>query len=384
MKKQRPLWAVIFGLLLTAFTLYVMLDVFVIKRPIKENATEMNLSLFASITPKNILQADTPTPSPTSTPSPIPSPTPKISITPNPLDSVTPIPTPTDIPTPVPTDTPTPIPTPTNTPKPKDPNARVTEAPLGKNEKKPQFSSEVISEDDYYSNDHLCVIISEFREHDTQIHVAEVWVSSAQYILTAFAKDTYGRNIMEKTSVMAERNNAVLAMNADNYGAREGGYCIRNGILYRTYGNTTKDVLCIMPDGDFYFSHYYKATAKELLDKGTWQGFTFGPVLVNDSKIQVKPNDEVALSYVTNPRTAIGMVEPLHYYFIVADGRTKKSHGLSLYELADLMQRLGCTKGFNLDGGGSSTMVFRGNVINFPTSDGPYYEREVSDIVYVR
>ncbi|MBO7649349.1 MAG: phosphodiester glycosidase family protein, partial [Lachnospiraceae bacterium] len=70
--------------------------------------------------------------------------------------------------------------------------------------------------------------------------------------------------------------------------------------------------------------------------------------------------------------------------FVVADGRTEKSYGLSLYQVADFMKRYGCKKVYNLDGGGSSTMVFQGRVINFPTSYGSYYEREVTDIVYLR
>ena len=113
--------------------------------------------------------------------------------------------------------------------------------------------------------------------------------------------------------------------------------------------------------------------------------FTFGPTLIDDNQIVVDVDTEVPYCYVTNPRTAIGMVEPLHYFFVVADGRTNKSWGLSVYQLADFMKRLGCTKAFNLDGGGSSTMIFQGKILNYPTSDGiNYYEREVTDIIYVK
>ena len=332
--KQRPIWAIVFGLLLAGYTTYVMLDVFVIKRPMNTNATEINLSVFAM------------TPSPT--PTPTPSPTPEVTL------SVTP------------TEGPTPTPTPTPTPS--------------------YFSAEVIATDTFYSNDHLSITISEYRENNTQIHVADVRVSSAQYLLTAFADNTYGRNIYQKPSEMGKTVGAVFQINGDNYGSREGGYVVRNGVLYRKKGNSNKkmQVLCIMPDGDFYFTHSNKETAQELMDKGAWQVFTFGPVLVDNSEIKVGVKDEVDLCYVTNPRTAIGMIEPLHYIFVVADGRTKKSHGLSIYQVADFMLRLGCTKVYNLDGGGSSTMVFQGKVVNFPTSDGPYLERGVSDIVYLR
>lgn len=336
MKKQRPIWALVFTVVLIAYTVYVMMDVFVIKRPMQENATGVNLALFENMQ----------TPTPAVTPTPFAAPSPVL------VKQVT--------------ETPTATPEPTPTPTPS------------------YFSEEVVATDTFYSNDHLSVTLTEIREHDTQIHIAEVRVSSAQYLLSAFAQNTYGRHYKQKVSVMAKNHDAVFAINGDNYGEREGGYVIKNGILYRTKGNANMDLLCIMPDGDFVFSHSKQNTANEILEMGTWQGLTFGPVLLDNGEIKVGKNQEVALCYPTNPRTVIGMVEPLHYYFVVADGRTGKSHGLSLYECADLMKRLGCTKAFNLDGGGSSVMVFQGKVVNFPTTDGDYLEREVTDIVYVR
>ena len=69
---------------------------------------------------------------------------------------------------------------------------------------------------------------------------------------------------------------------------------------------------------------------------------------------------------------------------VVADGRTSESEGLSLLELAELMESYGCVTAYNLDGGGSSTMVFNGVVVNQPTTNGnQIIERAVSDIVYI-
>ena len=48
------------------------------------------------------------------------------------------------------------------------------------------------------------------------------------------------------------------------------------------------------------------------------------------------------------------------------------------------MEQLGAETAYNLDGGGSSTMVFEGSVINNPTTSGnSIKERRVSDIVYI-
>ena len=51
---------------------------------------------------------------------------------------------------------------------------------------------------------------------------------------------------------------------------------------------------------------------------------------------------------------------------------------------AEVMESLGCVSAYNLDGGGSSTRVFMGEVVNNPTTGGSRIkERSVSDIVYI-
>ena len=48
------------------------------------------------------------------------------------------------------------------------------------------------------------------------------------------------------------------------------------------------------------------------------------------------------------------------------------------------MQKLGVQTAYNLDGGGSSTMYFQGQIVNNPTTGGSRIrERSVSDIVYI-
>lgn len=121
-----------------------------------------------------------------------------------------------------------------------------------------------------------------------------------------------------------------------------------------------------------------------MLKNGATQILSFGPALLIDSQISVSKNEEVGKAMASNPRTAIGVVDELHYLLVVSDGRTSVSEGLSLYELAEFMQSMNCTIAYNLDGGGSSTMVFNGEVINNPTTSGKSIkERGVSDIVYI-
>lgn len=78
-----------------------------------------------------------------------------------------------------------------------------------------------------------------------------------------------------------------------------------------------------------------EVTAQELLDKDAWQVLSFGPGLVEDGEIAVSENEEVGKAMASNPRTALGVTEDGHYLFVVSDGRTSESEGLSLYEMAD-------------------------------------------------
>ena len=234
-----------------------------------------------------------------------------------------------------------------------------------------------------YSDGKTSITLKQYREYDSNIYVADVTVSDASDLKTALANNTYGRNITDTTSDMAAKNNAILAINGDYYGARQSGYVIRNGKIYRdTSGN--RDALVIQKNGEFKFVSESETNASELLQDGALQAFSFGPVLLNNGEISVGENDEVGMAMASNPRTAIGYLGNNHYVFVVSDGRTSESAGLSLYELASFMKELGVKDAYNLDGGGSSTMVFKGEIINNPTTSGRSgEERAVSDIVYI-
>ena len=234
-----------------------------------------------------------------------------------------------------------------------------------------------------YSDSKSKITVTQYRAYDSNIYVADVEVTDGTSILSAFANNTYGRNITDTTSDMAEENNAVLAINGDYYGARQSGYVIRNGVVYRNQGSNGEDMV-ISKDGTLSFISESDTTTDSLIQKQAWQVLSFGPVLVENGQIAVTENDEVGMAMASNPRTAIGTVAKNHYLFVVSDGRTSESTGLSLYELANFMKSLGATNVYNLDGGGSSTMVFQGEVVNNPTTNGnKISERAVSDILYI-
>ena len=234
-----------------------------------------------------------------------------------------------------------------------------------------------------YSDSKTSIMLKQYRDYDSDIYVADITVSDASALKTALANNTYGRNITDTTSDIADENNAVLAINGDYYGARQSGYVIRNSKLYRNTSGD-RDALVIQKNGEFKFVSESETSAEQLLQTGALQVFSFGPVLLNNSEISVGENEEVGMAMASNPRTAVGYLGNNHYVFVVSDGRTSESAGLRLYELASFMKEIGVVDAYNLDGGGSSTMVFKGEIINNPTTNGhSNQERAVSDIIYI-
>ena len=240
--------------------------------------------------------------------------------------------------------------------------------------------------DTSYSDDNILVTLTEKTVSNTQVYIADVTVSLSEYLKTAFAQNTYGNNVTAKTSETAANNNAILAVNGDYYGANTTGYVIRNGVVYRdtVREDSSNGDLAIYKDGSFKIIYEDQVSADQLVKDGVVNLLTFGPSLVENGEIVVDTNSEVGQSMSSNPRTAIGIIDENHYIIIVSDGRTSESEGLSLYQLAEIMKSYGVKTAYNLDGGGSSTLYFNGQVINKPTTNGnTISERSVSDIVYI-
>ena len=240
--------------------------------------------------------------------------------------------------------------------------------------------------DTSYSDGNISVNLTEKTVNDTQIYVADVTLSSADYLKTALAQNSYGTNITAKTSVTAAENNAILAVNGDYYGANSSGYVIRNGVVYRdsVREDASNGDLAIYKDGSFKIIYENQISADQLVQDGVVNLLAFGPSLVENGEISVGINTEVGQAMASNPRTAIGIIDENHYIIVVSDGRTSESKGLSLYQMSEVMKSYGVKTAYNLDGGGSSTLYFNGQIINKPTTGGSKIsERAVSEIVYI-
>ncbi len=191
----------------------------------------------------------------------------------------------------------------------------------------------------------------------------------------------------ETTSQAVKRLGAVFGVNGGGFGKST-----KNGnVQLVPLGNTMingKLVNGFIPSiKDLSFAGFTKKgkliggvyTKKESLEKTkAWQGVSFVPVLIKDWQPVDIPQK---WARQRQPRTVLGQYPNGDLFFIVVDGRRSNwSQGISLEEMQVTLMRLGVMEAFNLDGGGSSSFVFQGKVMNKP-SDGK--ERPVATNIII-
>ncbi|MBH0098769.1 phosphodiester glycosidase family protein [Salinibacterium sp. NSLL150] len=247
----------------------------------------------------------------------------------------------------------------------------------------------VLTETSYTSDDAnvtISTVVSGSGADTVTYYVADVELTDATTLRSAFAQNSFGENIIDLTSSIAAEHDAIFAINGDYYGFRDTGIVIRNGVTYRD--EPARDGLAFYLDGSVEVYDETTTSADELIADGVWNTLSFGPAIVEDGDVVAGiENVEIDTNFGNHsiqgeqPRTAVGVIDDNHLVFVVVDGRDPGySAGVTLPDLAVIMQDLGATTAYNLDGGGSSTMYFNGTIINQPSNGG---ERETSDILYV-
>ncbi|WP_459478233.1 phosphodiester glycosidase family protein [Clostridium saccharoperbutylacetonicum] len=206
------------------------------------------------------------------------------------------------------------------------------------------------------------------------------------------AMTKYLGKIGQKTSEMAEDHNAIAAINGGAFvdessdgtlyagtGAEPGGFVISGGnLIYpktNVKRNNVENVIAFTKGGQLIVGDH---TLAELQKLNVQEAMCFRrPNIIINGKTQVK--DKMADGL--NPRTAVGQKEDGTVIFLVIDGRKITAPGASLYDVQQIMLQRGAINAGALDGGYSSTMYYKGDVINSPNAwDG---ERTVATAFYV-
>lgn len=114
-----------------------------------------------------------------------------------------------------------------------------------------------------------------------------------------------------------------------------------------------------------------------------------GPLLISGKQRIQLPLSPLVVN--RHPRTVIGKKGNRRVIILTLDGRTDQAAGMTLNEVAELMQLLRCKDAVNLDGGGSTTMWISGKpfngVVNMPSDNKKFDhegERAVSDIIIIK
>lgn len=215
---------------------------------------------------------------------------------------------------------------------------------------------------------------------------SDIQLHDATDLRAAFAKNQYGQNIRETVSSMAAEHGACFAVNGDYYGFRTDGIVIRNGVLYRDEP-VGRECLVMYRDGTTEIVRDREVTGEELVERGAWNVFSFGPVLIENGVIREGLDESYRVDLFTEdisgkqPRTAIGILGENHFLILTVDGRAEGySCGMTFREMAQFFADYGCETAYNLDGGSSVTLYRDGTILNRPSKG---VEREISDILYI-
>lgn len=294
---------------------------------------------------------NTPSPTPTATPEPTQEPTPEPTATPTPASTAEP----------VPTDTPAPTPDPAFT-------AHFINDGSGKEEVSVDFENGTY----VYRSDILAVeiqrhnttVVHDRREMPCVYYVADIYEREVDSFRPTFGSFKHNGKDLISAQTMSDRAKCVLWITGDNLIQSDPdikGILIRDGYLFRE----SKKFDSLVLDSktlSMYISPAGSISARDLLESGAQNAFSFGPTMINNGEQVESAKKQRTMN---NPRTAVGMVEPGHFVAVVVDGRQPTySDGMTMPELMNLMQSLGCRVAYNLDGGMSTTMMFLGYKLN--------------------
>lgn len=209
----------------------------------------------------------------------------------------------------------------------------------------------------------------------------------------------YQDSLLSPTHELAEKENALAAVNGNFFHMQTGGsvcYLKVGGRVINTSrtGLGEKYFLDELDDAAFTIDPAGKVAILPCPPAG-WQSLTQLPTILSGGPPLLIHNKAVPLinhSFNHNryARTGVGITAHHHLLIIAVDGHSDRSRGVSIDEFRTLFQYLHCTDAMNLDGGGSTTLYIKGQpyngIVNYPTDNKKYDhtgERKVANILAV-
>lgn len=247
------------------------------------------------------------------------------------------------------------------------------------------FTDEVVQTENSYSSPNVSITLETVTTGEgsgrVTYHVADIYIGSPDCFTTYTADNEMRYFGTQDVMEMDEAANALISISGDFLTYQKTGFLMRNGEIY-VRDNNLDNICVLFEDGSMETYSEKGYDIDELIEQGAVQVWSFGPILLDENgQVKSKYNVSTAVSYA-NPRSAIGYYEPGHYCFVVVDGRQEGySKGMTIPELAQVFQDLGCTMAYNLDGGGSAVMVFGGERYSRQSNGA---DRGLGDILVIR
>lgn len=227
--------------------------------------------------------------------------------------------------------------------------------------------------DYHYYGENINLTVTKGRYEGCDYYFADFYIRDIENLQSGFALGKSGER--DDVEDIADYYGAILAINGDYYAMRGSGYINRNGKWY--YQELFRDICVLYWNGEMKTYLMDEIPDDLTTDPNVYQVWSFGPLLIDENGDWMSSfNTDVGPE---NPRTVLGYYEPGHYCFVVVEGRVADSgEGIRMTNLSKLMvEELGCTAAYNLDGGRTSAMALNGAVINEREGSG----RQCSDVI---
>lgn len=244
----------------------------------------------------------------------------------------------------------------------------------------------------YYCDETLLAICWKEKIDGRICSFAEVKVGDASQLRRKISEDTYGTSTLAYASELAGQANAVVAMNADFYAARDLGITVYDGTLYRfdeTFYHFNRkynsvDTLFIDSNGDFSYFYYGQESTREdmeryIRDKDIRFSIAFGPVLVENHELHEIHSYSIGELDREYSRAGIAQCDSRHYLYMAVSHSPQGSPCCTVFQFQSYFLSKGVETAYCFDGGQTGELLFNGEIYNFIDYDA---ERLVSDIVY--
>lgn len=245
-----------------------------------------------------------------------------------------------------------------------------------------------ISEARYYLDKSIFTVTWRAEAPTYVANFTEVVISHPSQFRRYLTDNQFASSKRKTLSTMSKELNAVVGMNADFYAYRHIGVVVYEGKIYRDNFNVIDN--CFVDDGgNLILARRKSLTAAEfpkyVEDNNIRFSLSFGPILVENGEVSKDSKGPYNLGEADAKfaRAGIGQYGELHYLMCTVDGATtsagKYRKGISVNELAHIMQKMGVETAYTLDGGQTASMTVNGEIINEIVHGS---ERPVSDIIY--